>query len=172
VRSSHKFFLTQPDVRRGQAYRGSAARLHKVAAKLVAGKAVHVAIVGGSTAWGQGALLGGNFGRRFFDWMNATFPVAAPHLAQHRFTNAAKPAISSSLYALCGNDMVPRDADLVILEFGELGRGWLLDGLAQQLSEPQRQRQPPIAACMLLQPSTITTLESLWRPQLEQHSNG
>jgi hypothetical protein len=64
---------------------------------------VHVALVGGSVTWGQGAVHGGSFGRRFFTWLNATWPGTP-----HRLTNAAKPSITSSLYALCGNDMIPQ----------------------------------------------------------------
>lgn len=86
-----------------QAFRGTGARAQAVAAKLLAGQPVHVAVVGGSVTWGQGAIHGGNFGVRFFNWVNATWP--SPH---HRFTNAAKPAVTSSLYAICGGSMVPK----------------------------------------------------------------
>ena len=71
--------------------------------KLNSGQPIHVALVGGSVTWGQGAVHCGNFGRRFFTWLNATWPGAP-----HRLTNAAKPSITSSLYALCGNDMIPQ----------------------------------------------------------------
>ncbi len=92
-----------PTGRCTQAFRGSGARAQAVAAKLLAGQPVHVAVVGGSVTWGQGAIYGGNFGVRFFNWINATWP--SPH---HRFTNAAKPAVTSSLYAICGGSMVPQ----------------------------------------------------------------
>lgn len=112
--SSHDFFLSPEDLRRGLAYRGGGARLRRAAARLAAGEPLHVAVVGGSTAWGQGALLGGSLGVRFFAWLNETYPAGGP--VPHRFTNAAKPAISSALYALCGGDLVPH-ADIIILEF-------------------------------------------------------
>ena len=81
--------------------------------KLNSGQPVHVALVGGSVTWGQGAVHGGSFGRRFFTWLNATWPGAP-----HRLTNAANPSITSSLYALCGNDMIPQVG-------GRQGCSWL-----------------------------------------------
>ncbi|KAL4443895.1 hypothetical protein ABPG75_011632 [Micractinium tetrahymenae] len=112
---SHDFFLSPADLARGLAFHGSGARARAAAARLLAGQPLHVAVAGGSVAWGQGAPGGAHFGRRFFDWVNATWP--APASAPHRFTNAAKPGITSALFALCGDGLIPQDADIVVLEF-------------------------------------------------------
>ena len=65
---------------------------------------MHVAVVGGSVSWGQGRVTpGGDYGARFVSWLNATWP--SPH---HRFTNAAKPAVTSALYALCAHTLIPQ----------------------------------------------------------------
>lgn len=103
---SHDYFLSPEDLQRGLAFRGTGARARAVVARLLAGEPVHVAVAGGSVAWGQGAPGGAHFGRRFFDWVNATWP--APASAPHRFTNAAKPGITSALFALCGDDLIPQ----------------------------------------------------------------
>ncbi len=110
---SHDFFLLPDDLKRGVAFRGTGARARAVAARLLAGKPVHVAVAGGSVAWGQGAPGGAHFGRRFFDWVNTTWP--APASAPHRFTNAAKPGITSALFALCGDDLIPRVRRVALL---------------------------------------------------------
>lgn len=103
---SHDFFLSPADLRRGIAFQGTGARVRTVAGRLLAGQPLHVAVAGGSVAWGQGAPGGGHFGRRFFDWVNASWP--APTSSPHRFTNAAKPGITSALFALCGDDLIPQ----------------------------------------------------------------
>lgn len=77
--------------------------MRHAAAKLLAGQGLHVAVAGGSVTWGQGATNGTAYGKRFFDWVVATWPGRP-----HRFTNVAKPAITSALFALCGRSMIPQ----------------------------------------------------------------
>lgn len=91
---------------------------------------MHVVVVGGSVTAGQCAQ-GSDYGLRFFRWINETWPHQ-----QHKFTNAAKSATTSALYALCAHEFIPKvsalcwmtnlppyrtlrlqDADIVVLEF-------------------------------------------------------
>ena len=66
--------LTQAEVHRGMYY-GSGSRLRALAAKLRAGQAVTVVLLGGSvTNAGEWSRQGLSYAARFFNFINSTFP--------------------------------------------------------------------------------------------------
>lgn len=110
-----------------QAYRGSGMRLRAVAARLLAGAPLHVAVVGGSISYGKFAPPGTDYGARLFAWLNTTLPAPPPHV--HRFTNAAKPAHTSATFALCP-DLIPQ-----VGQRGAGGGGILADWWCMPVSQ-------------------------------------
>ncbi|KAL4444162.1 hypothetical protein ABPG75_011899 [Micractinium tetrahymenae] len=92
---------------------GDASRLRRVAAKLLAGKPVSVAFLGGSLTVGFAADRIGqtNFAARFLTWIKETFPGA-----EHRLVNGGLGGTGTSYYTMCVSRHVAPDVDLVFLE--------------------------------------------------------
>ncbi|KAL4421416.1 hypothetical protein ABPG75_010707 [Micractinium tetrahymenae] len=105
--------LTQEEAARGLTYYGSGERLQRVAAKLLAGKPIKVFTLGASVTRGIGATKPGrSYPQRLFQFLNASFPHSG-----HEFYNRGIGGTSSGVYAVCAEQMVHEDGDIVILEF-------------------------------------------------------
>ncbi|EFN59203.1 hypothetical protein CHLNCDRAFT_56786 [Chlorella variabilis] len=106
-------YLTDEEVQRAEGYYGTAARLRRVAAKLLAGEPIQVFTLGGSVTRGLGASAPErNYANRFFQLINASFPHAG-----HVFANKGIGGTSSGVFTACAEQMVPPSADLVVVEF-------------------------------------------------------
>ena len=107
-----------PDaLRRGGASQTGNEHLTAFVNKLLTGQAVSVVTLGGSVTFGAGLTdLNLSYPNHLFRWMNATFQPA-PGQPAHRFKNNGIPGTSSALFAICTQDLVPADADLIVLEF-------------------------------------------------------
>ncbi|PSC68178.1 Acyl-coenzyme A thioesterase THEM4 isoform A [Micractinium conductrix] len=106
-----RLFLPGDALRRGTTAYGSGQRMERLGAKLLAGQPVTVTFLGGSITWGRGGNEGGSFVVRFTEWLNSTWPHPG-----HRIINHGLPAVTSALFAAC-YDNVPKDSDLVVLDF-------------------------------------------------------
>lgn len=105
--------LTDEDVQRAAGYYGTGTRLRRVAAKLLAGLPIKAFMLGGSVTLGVGASSPeAKYAARFFDLLNTSFPHQ-----DHVFANKGIGAAGSGIFAACLERMLPRDADLVVVEF-------------------------------------------------------
>ena len=83
-----KPILTREELRRGISYYGSGRALDRVAAKLLAGKAIKAVALGGSvTAGGGSSHPSLNYVSLFFNFINETFP----HRHAHEFAGTPHP---------------------------------------------------------------------------------
>ena len=74
---------------------------------------LQVVLLGGSITRGTGASRPGHaYASRFFQALNASFPHPA-----HAFINHGMGGTTSTIFAACTEQLVPPDADLVVLEF-------------------------------------------------------
>ena len=107
-----------PDaLRRGGASQSGNEHLTAFVNKLLTGQAGSVVTLGGRVTFGGGASdLSLAYPHHLFRWINSTFPPT-PGQPAHRFKNNGLPGTSSALFAICTQDLVPADADLVVLEF-------------------------------------------------------
>lgn len=98
---------------RGQTFTGSGEMLARFARRMLAGQPSTVVTIGGSITYGMGASWWGSaFPTLFFDWLQKSFPKA-----DHTMVNKAIPAATSGLFAVCTEQLVPEDADLIVVEF-------------------------------------------------------
>lgn len=78
-----------------------------------AGEPITAVALGGSISAGHGVKDPGNgWVARIFTWISETFPNT-----EHKLLNRAIPATTSGYVSACVPDLVPEDADLVILEY-------------------------------------------------------
>ncbi|KDD72726.1 hypothetical protein H632_c2971p0, partial [Helicosporidium sp. ATCC 50920] len=104
---------------RGLAYTGSGERMQGFVSKLLRGQPVKVVTMGGSTTAGRGAYRGRPYPTRVGEWLDRTFPGA-----NHTVVNIGMGATSSTLFSVCNEALIPRDADLYVLEFAVNDRWW------------------------------------------------
>jgi lysophospholipase L1-like esterase len=105
--------LTQEEAQRGLAYYGSGQRLQAVVNKLMAGKPIKVFTLGASVTRGIGTTdRKHSYANRLFEYIAHAFPHKG-----HVFINRGIGGTSSSIYSVCAEHMVHKDADLVVLEF-------------------------------------------------------
>ena len=90
---------------------GDRHRLRRFVDKLLSGQPVTVVMSGGSVTIGQGAIYDHPYAKRFFQWIQETFPNP-----KHVLRNAAMSGITSAVASVCAKTLIP-DADLVIIEF-------------------------------------------------------
>ncbi|KAL4424189.1 hypothetical protein ABPG75_001490 [Micractinium tetrahymenae] len=117
----HQHFLSRRSLDRGLFSLGDRARMRRFAHKLLSGQPLSVTALGGSVTSGNGAYarrpedqpLSVGYVKRFEQFLQAVSPEAG-----HVVKNSALSGVTSGVYSVCANDMVQRDADLVILEFG------------------------------------------------------
>ncbi|PRW51157.1 hypothetical protein C2E21_5422 [Chlorella sorokiniana] len=108
-------FLSQRSLRRGLYSLGDPARMRRFVHKLLSGDQISVSTLGGSVTAGQGAMHGGPYVARWFNWLNEISPRQQP--SEHTLKNPAFGGSTSGIFTVCVNDMVQEDADLVIVEF-------------------------------------------------------
>lgn len=105
--------LTDEEVQRAEGYYGTGRRIRNVASKLMAGQPIQVYTLGASVTRGLGATRPEhNYANRFFSIINATFPHK-----DHVFANKGIGGTSSGIFTACAEQMVPPEADLVVVEF-------------------------------------------------------
>lgn len=105
--------LTQEEAQRGLAYYGSGQRLQAVVNKLMDGKPIKVFTLGASVTRGIGTTdRKHSYANRLFEYIAHAFPHKG-----HVFINRGIGGTSSSIYSVCAEHMVHKDADLIVLEF-------------------------------------------------------
>ncbi|KAI7846460.1 hypothetical protein COHA_000070 [Chlorella ohadii] len=109
-------FLSQRSLRRGLYSLGDPARMRRFVHKLLSGDPVSVSMLGGSVTAGQGAMHGGPYVARWFNWLKE-ISEAEGLPANHTLKNPAFGGSTSAIFTVCVNDMVQEDADLVVVEF-------------------------------------------------------
>lgn len=100
-------------LQRSIAHEGSNRRLREKIAKAQRGENIRMAVVGGSVSAGHTL---GNWRNiyfyRFLDWWNEQFPDG-----HHEIFQGAVPATDSGYYAYCFDKHIPKDVDIVFVEF-------------------------------------------------------
>ncbi|CAL5221891.1 g4156 [Coccomyxa viridis] len=92
---------------------GDSRRMERFLQKLLNGDAVTMVALGGSITAGQGVTMArDNYVERLYRWVQATFPND-----QHRLLNKGLPGTTSAYVSPCALQIVPPDADFVLLEF-------------------------------------------------------
>eukprot|EP00887_Chlorella_sp_A99_P000471 scaffold17.g471.t1 len=130
------------DLRRGVTW-GDSARLRRFTNKLLSGQPVSVGLLGSSVTAGQGAEFGGPYSRRFFQFVNTTFPHPG-----HVFKNGAFGGSTSLLFSVCGTSVLPKGVDLVVVEFA------LNDGMdTTDIKTPQRKAYERLLRGLLMMPN-------------------
>ena len=124
----HETVLSPDALRRGGASQPANEHLTAFVNKLLTGRSVSVVTLGGSVTYGGGASdLSLAYPHHLFRWINSSFPPA-PGQPEHRFKNNGLPGTSSALFSICTQDLVPEDADLIVLEFA-VNDEWRLEGI-------------------------------------------
>ncbi|WPT13740.1 hypothetical protein PSENEW3_00001579 [Picochlorum sp. SENEW3] len=131
---------------------GDTTRMRKFVRKLAANKPVTVTLVGGSITWGQGASdrKKTSWGGLFFTWINTTYPHA-----NHILVNAAVPGTPSSYMALCWRFYIPRDPDLIIVEYN------VNDGGDKSNDSPMRRAHERLLRSLLSLESKPAVIENV-----------
>lgn len=126
-------FLSQRSLRRGLYSIGDPARMRRFVHKLLSGDPISVSTLGGSVTAGQGALHGGPYVARWFNWLREISPSPTASV-DHTLKNPAFGGSTSGIFTVCVNDMVQDDVDLVVVEFA-LNDG---PGTHEQFKDPLR----------------------------------
>lgn len=109
---SYKPLLNPLSLDRGMSYEGTMLRMESFVGRLVHGKDVTVAAIGGSTTAGAGSHRGFTFHNRYHKWLKDTFPKANVLMAVNGLGGTR-----SALFNACSHRMVTEDADMYIVEF-------------------------------------------------------
>jgi len=108
----YRHVLSYDQRRRGLGYVGSGRRLRAVLEKLAAGNHIHVTAVGGSVTAGlHGARDGHSWPEYLFNFLDDRYP------GQVTGHNGAVPGTISSYMSACVNIHVPRETDIVLVEY-------------------------------------------------------
>lgn len=100
-------------LQRSIAHEGTNKRLREKIAKAQRGESLRMAVVGGSVSAGHTLDAWRNiYFYRFLDWWNEQFPEG-----QHTIFQGAVPATDSGYYAYCFDKHIPKDVDIVFVEF-------------------------------------------------------
>ncbi|KAJ2962136.1 hypothetical protein NQZ79_g2580 [Umbelopsis isabellina] len=100
-------------LQRSIAHEGSNRRLREKIAKAQRGEDIRMAVVGGSVSAGHTLNDWRNiYFYRFLDWWNQQFPDG-----HHEIFQGAVPATDSGYYAYCFDKHIPKDVDIVFVEF-------------------------------------------------------
>lgn len=131
---------------------GDTSRLTMFTNKLDAGKPVVVGVVGGSISFGQGASDRDttSWVARIFNWIRTTYPHA-----NHTLVNGAVPATPSAYMALCWRYYVPRQPDLMIVEYN------VNDGAERSTNAPIRRAHERLLRSLLSLPSSPAVIENV-----------
>ncbi|GBF91597.1 hypothetical protein Rsub_04337 [Raphidocelis subcapitata] len=110
---SHTYSTPLPAVLSSNSYTGANARLRRIVADLMAGRAVTVAAVGGLATNGTDASEPGrsDYLARFVTYLERAFPTA--NITAVRSSAGVAP---SAVVAACGDQFLPQNADIVLLE--------------------------------------------------------
>lgn len=100
-------------LQRSIAHEGSNKRLREKIAKAQRGEGIRMAVVGGSVSAGHTLDNWRNiYFYRFLDWWNEQFPDG-----HHEIFQGAVPATDSGYYAYCFDKHIPKDVDIIFVEF-------------------------------------------------------
>jgi hypothetical protein len=82
--------------------------------KVLNGQGVTISVLGGSISWGHGVNNHTTevYGAIVMDWFKRTFPNA-----NHTFVNGAIPGTPSSYMALCVDNKIPQESDIILVEY-------------------------------------------------------
>ncbi|GAA5869490.1 hypothetical protein JCM8547_001503 [Rhodosporidiobolus lusitaniae] len=98
-------------IRMSRAYEGSGLRVRRFLEKAMRKEEVVVGIIGASVTWGHGIGDHLPWTQRWYEAFQARFPDTPI-----RLVNGAAPAMTSKFFSYCHATLVPKDADLYLLE--------------------------------------------------------
>jgi len=113
-------FLDRRQLARGVAAAGDPARLECLAEKLLDGHGVKLGIIGGSVSFGTTFTTSKShalYHWKLYQWLNASFPPADRRVSDHEHYCGAVPASGPSYMEHCLQWHVPKDVDLIIIEY-------------------------------------------------------
>ncbi|RUS16673.1 SGNH hydrolase-type esterase domain-containing protein [Jimgerdemannia flammicorona] len=100
-------------LRRSLAHEGTSRRLREKIKQAQRGKPIKFAVLGGSVSVGHGIDdRTQTYHQRVFSWWNTQFPHA-----DNTFVQGSVPATDSAYFAYCFHKRIPRDVDIVLIEF-------------------------------------------------------
>ncbi|EIE19265.1 hypothetical protein COCSUDRAFT_58561 [Coccomyxa subellipsoidea C-169] len=110
---AYRLLVSEQMLAQGLSNVGDSRRMERFFGKLLRGEPVTMVTLGGSISAGQGVTVSSDaYIPRIYEWVSSVFPHK-----NHRFLNRALPGTTSSYVSPCALQMVPPEADFVMLEF-------------------------------------------------------
>ncbi|BDA43799.1 hypothetical protein COCOBI_04-8160 [Coccomyxa sp. Obi] len=110
---AYRLLVSEQMLAQGLSNVGDSRRMERFFEKLLRGEPVTMVTLGGSITAGQGVSMSGDaYIPRIYDWIQTVFPNK-----KHRFLNRALPGTTSVYVSPCALQMVPPEADFVLLEY-------------------------------------------------------
>ena len=112
-KDKYQFVLTETERMNGMSYLGAKSRLRAAVNKLKKGEPFKAGYVGGSITGGQGAVDAPNWPQYVTNWLEDSFGGKSKATGQ----NGAVGGTLSSYMSVCHNLHIPKDADIVFVEY-------------------------------------------------------
>ncbi|CAL8468221.1 g7760 [Coccomyxa elongata] len=157
---AYRLLVSEQMLAQGLSNLGDSRRMERFFEKLLRGDPVTMVTLGGSISAGQGVSVPGDaYIPRVYDWIQTVFPNK-----KHRFLNRALPGTTSAYVSPCALQMVPPEADFVLLEytFNDAERAY--EG--QSADDPTRRGFERLIRKMLLLPERPAVMYfHVWTPR-------